>query len=57
MIGEFPGLKTGLDADGNVSATADFRGVYASLLEQWLDVDATRVIPNASSFQRPTLVK
>ena len=26
MVGEFPGLETGLDADGNVIATADFRG-------------------------------
>jgi uncharacterized protein (DUF1501 family) len=57
MVGEFPGLKSGLDEDGNVSATADFRGIYASLLEQWLGVDAARVIPNASKFQRPTLVK
>ena len=36
MVGEFPGLKDGLDEDGNVKATSDFRGVYASLLEQWL---------------------
>ena len=45
MIGEFPGLKTGLDDDGNVKATADFRGVYASLLEQWLGADAAAVHP------------
>jgi uncharacterized protein (DUF1501 family) len=57
MVGDFPDLKSGLDEDGNVSATADFRGVYASLLEQWLGVDAARVIPNASKFQRPALVK
>ena len=57
MVGEFPGLQTGLDDDGNVKATADFRGVYASLLEQWFGVDAGRVIPNASSFARPALVR
>jgi len=57
MIGEFPGLKTGLDKDGNVTATADFRGVYASLLEQWLGVDASAVIPNAASFARTQLVR
>ena len=49
QVGEFPGLATGLDEDGNLKATADFRGVYASLLEQWLHFDASRVIPNASS--------
>src|SRR5947208_2418333 len=45
MIGEFPGLQTGLDGEGNLRATADFRAVYASLLEQWLGVDAAAVIP------------
>ncbi len=57
QVGEFPGLSTGLDADGNVRATSDFRGVYASLLEQWLDFDASRVIPGVAKFSRPHLVK
>ena len=59
MVGEFPGLadKTGLDDDGNLIETADFRAVYSSLLEQWLDTDAGPVIPEAKSFPRPTLVK
>jgi uncharacterized protein (DUF1501 family) len=56
MVGEFPGLASGLDDDGNVRATADFRGVYCSLLEQWLGVDAGRVIPGAKAFARPKLV-
>ncbi len=56
MVGEFPGLKAGLDSDGNLSETADFRGVYAAILEQWLGVDAAAVIPNAGSFTRPTLI-
>ena len=46
-----------LDDDGNLRATSDFRGVYCSLLEQWLGEDAAAVIPGASSFQRPVLVK
>ena len=57
MVGEFPGLKDGLDQDGNVKATADFRGVYAALLEQWLGADAGPIIPGASSFARPALLK
>jgi uncharacterized protein (DUF1501 family) len=56
MIGEFPGV-TNLDDDGNLRATSDFRGVYSSLLEQWLNEDAAAVIPGAASFSRPTLVK
>jgi uncharacterized protein (DUF1501 family) len=56
LVGEFPGLAS-LDADGNLRATSDFRGIYCSLLEQWLGFDAARVIPTASKFQRPTLVR
>jgi uncharacterized protein (DUF1501 family) len=57
MVGEFPGLAGGLDDDGNLRATADFRAVYASLLEQWLHFDAARIIPRAAAFSRPVLVK
>jgi uncharacterized protein (DUF1501 family) len=57
LIGEFPGLAgNGLDSEGNLVATTDFRAVYSSLLEQWLGVDAARVIPNAGSFARPALI-
>jgi uncharacterized protein (DUF1501 family) len=55
MVGEFPGLAK-LDEDGNLRPTSDFRGVYCSLLEQWLGMDAATVIPNARSFARPALV-
>ncbi|HEY6731289.1 MAG TPA: DUF1501 domain-containing protein [Solirubrobacterales bacterium] len=56
MVGEFPGL-TKLDEDDNLRATSDFRGMYCSLLEQWLGHDAEAIIPGASGFARPTLVK
>ena len=57
MVGEFPGLSSGLDEQGNLRATSDFRGVYSAILEQWLDTDATAIIPNAASFARPTLLR
>ena len=57
MVGEFPGLVSGLDADGNVKATSDFRGLYAALLEQWFKADASKLIPEAGSFARPQLLK
>jgi uncharacterized protein (DUF1501 family) len=56
MVGQFPGLTT-LDAQQNLRSTADFRALYCGLLEQWLGQDAAAVIPNASSFTRPTLLK
>ncbi len=36
MIGEWPGLAAGLDALDNVKTSSDFRGLYCSVLEQWL---------------------
>jgi uncharacterized protein (DUF1501 family) len=55
IIGEFPGLGT-LDPDGNLRSTVDFRAVYRGLLEQWLQVDPTGLLPGASSFTAPKLV-
>jgi uncharacterized protein (DUF1501 family) len=57
MVGEFPGLQTGLDEDGNLKATSDFRGIYSALAEQWLGTDADAIIPKAGSFTRPQLVR
>lgn len=56
MVGEFPGLAK-LDANDNLRVTSDFRGMYCSLLEQWLGFDSARVIPGAAGFERPRLVK
>ena len=56
MVGEFPGLSN-LDGDDNLRATSDFRGMYCSLLEQWLGFDAEAIIPGAAGFERPVLVK
>ncbi len=56
MVGEFPGLTNGLDGDGNLKATVDFRAVYASLVEQWFDVDAKRILPDAAKMSRMRLV-
>jgi uncharacterized protein (DUF1501 family) len=56
LVGEFPGLAT-LDEDDNLRHTTDFRAVYCSLLEQWLGVDAAGIIPKASTFARPVLVR
>ncbi|HEY2439337.1 MAG TPA: DUF1501 domain-containing protein [Solirubrobacteraceae bacterium] len=55
MVGEWPAL-TDLDADGNQRENVDFRGVYASLLEQWFGQDAAAVIPGAGRFARYPLI-
>ena len=56
MIGEFPGLAK-LDKDGNLRATSDFRGLYSSLLEEWLGADAEAIIPGAAKFARPKILR
>ena len=53
MVGEFPGLTKGLDRDGNLRATSDFRSVYSSLVEQWFDVDAAKILPDAQEDAAP----
>ncbi|MBJ7332059.1 MAG: DUF1501 domain-containing protein [Solirubrobacteraceae bacterium] len=61
MIGEFPGLATsgigaGLDGDGNLRHTADYRALYCALLEQWMQTDADGIIPGASALTQPVLL-
>ena len=50
VLQAFAGGLGRLDDDGNLRATADFRGLYGALLEQWLGTDAGAVIPNAARF-------
>jgi uncharacterized protein (DUF1501 family) len=57
MIGEFPGLRGGLDDNGNLKATMDFRSIYSSVLEQWLKTDADGIVPHARSFGRVPLLR
>jgi uncharacterized protein (DUF1501 family) len=57
LVGELPALRNGLDGNGNLRATVDYRSIYCSLLEQWLGTDAGGVIPNARAYQRVGLVK
>jgi len=56
MIGEFPGLAQ-LDRAGNLQPTSDYRSLYASILEQWLDTDAARILPGAAALPRVQVVR
>jgi uncharacterized protein (DUF1501 family) len=58
MIGEWQGLgASALDEDDNLKHTVDFRSVYCSILEQWFDQDAAQIIPGASGFGRPQIIR
>jgi uncharacterized protein (DUF1501 family) len=56
MIGEFPGLGKGLDANGNLRETVDFRSVYKSLSEQWFGVDGNLILPDGQSMPSFSLI-
>ena len=58
MVGEFPGLgRQGLDANGNVRETVDFRSVYKSLAEQWFGIDGNSVVPDETTLPTFSLVR
>jgi uncharacterized protein (DUF1501 family) len=54
MFNELPAL-TGLDENGDLSHSIDFRGIYASLLQDWIGM-GTEGILNAAIRPLP-LVK
>lgn len=47
LYGEYPSLAPHDQDDGDVAPTTDFRAVYASILEQFLDVDPADVLDHA----------
>ena len=53
MIGEFPGLAS-LDQDDNLRRHSDFRGIYCSLLEDWLGDDPGPAHPRRGAGCRAT---
>ncbi len=55
LLSEYPNLKR-LDRRDNLAVTIDFRSVYASILEQWLQTEAGAVLPGAGGFGRVPLV-
>jgi uncharacterized protein (DUF1501 family) len=57
QLGSHPGVTGGLDGQGNLKPTADFRAIYAALLEQWFEVDSNAILPGVSAFARPALLK
>ena len=57
QLGQHPGVTGGLDSQGNLKPTADFRAVYAALLEQWFGTDSNAILPGISSFARPALLR
>lgn len=54
-LGTYPSLVD-LD-DGDLKHTVDFRRVYATLLENWLGVESTLVLPGPARFETLPLIR
>jgi uncharacterized protein (DUF1501 family) len=52
LYGEYPNLAPEAQDEGDVRPSTDFRAVYASVLEQFLDVDSKDVLGSSASFDR-----
>ena len=44
LFAEYPSLELDQQDNGDLRFTYDFRGLYATLLEQWLGIDATPIV-------------
>jgi uncharacterized protein (DUF1501 family) len=51
QYGEYPSLKPEDQTQGDLAPTLDFRGLYATLLEDWLRVDAKPIVKG--TFEKP----
>jgi uncharacterized protein (DUF1501 family) len=51
QYGEYPSRKAQDLTQGDLAPTVDFRGVYATLLEDWLHVEAQPIVKGA--FDQP----
>jgi uncharacterized protein (DUF1501 family) len=52
LYGEYPDLAPEAQDEGDVRPSTDFRAMYASVLEQFLDVDANDVLGSGASFDQ-----
>ncbi|MBS4728320.1 DUF1501 domain-containing protein [Mycobacterium sp. SM1] len=52
LYGEYPNLAPDAQDDGDVRPSTDFRAVYASVLEQFLDVDPKDVLGRGARFDQ-----
>jgi uncharacterized protein (DUF1501 family) len=50
QYGEYPSRKPSDLTQGDLAPTTDFRGLYATILEEWLHVDAKPIVKG--SFEK-----
>ena len=55
MHGEYPQTRTEALVEGDLAPNQDFRGVYASILEDWLGVDPVPIVNG--QFEQPKFIE
>ncbi len=55
LYGEYPSLEADKLADGNLQFNNDFRGLYATLLEDWLGLDSKPIVNG--SFEKIDFIR
>ena len=55
MYGEYPSLADNDLVEGDLAFNTDFRGVYGTLVEQWLGLDANPVV--GGNFEKPAFTR
>ena len=55
QYGEYPSLKPGDLQQGDPVPNSDFRGVYSTLLEDWMGLDAVPIVEGA--FEKPAFIR
>ncbi len=53
MYGEYPSIEADKLVDGDLTPTVDFRGLYSSILNDWMGLDDREVLPR--EFERPAV--
>ena len=54
MYGDYPSLKAQDLTQGDLMPHQDFRGVYTTLLDDWLELDAPSIV--GGTFERPAFI-
>ncbi len=54
MYSEYPETRAEALTDGDLAPNLDFRGLYATVLEDWMGVDATPIVNG--SFEKPAFI-
>ena len=54
MYGTYPDRRAEALADGDLVPSQDFRGVYTTILEDWLEVDPLPIVKG--TFEKPAFI-